>query len=163
MALKQNSLDVRVICFFAGLFLYALGSSPTPDSLGASEYLIAFLLLLSVTSQSLLSIFKLKFRNDGKDKLLSWFLMCSKIVFLAGLIIPTVMGIWSGNAFHNILRDLVAWVFLFLPLFFYNSFHTRINHIALLLFGVLTIGIGFALRVFLPAFVYVEGLSLIHI
>ena len=89
-------------CFCTALIVYGCFSSPTPDNIGLPEILIALLLCLSIRVQNLPS-----------DKLLN-------VIFVSlayGLSIPLISALMNGQDSGDIIRDIVPFLYLMLPLF----------------------------------------------
>lgn len=85
--------------FFSALLVYSLFSSPTPDAFGAPELLVALGLLLSIRME----------KGERHFPLL--------ILFMVGLVMPLVVGSIAGYPPVDILRDIIPYLFLFMPLF----------------------------------------------
>lgn len=132
--------------FFAGaIILYALLGSPTPDNPGAVEIAIGALLILAVGTGGLRGVIDLRLER-------TIFLKSLQILFLCGLILPTVSAVYYGNDIWLIARDLSAFAFIGLPLFLSEKYATN-NHVARLLpYLAVFAGLAFALRTLIPAF-----------
>ncbi len=98
--ISGRSMDARFCALSAALILYGLFGSPTPDQPGWIEALIAGLLLLSVS---------ISFHMQARHAFLP--------LLLVGLTLPLAHGIYAGYAPALILRDIIPFLFLCLPLF----------------------------------------------
>ncbi len=98
--MKQNILHWQVVSFFLALCIYALFGSPTPDGFGFVEILTAILLSVSIRIENI--------RHH----------LLSVIVLVFGLSAPSLVGCIRGNDFSDQIRDIIPFLFLFLPLFY---------------------------------------------
>lgn len=110
-------------------FLYAAFSSPSPDAPGVVEIIIIALLVLACLGGG----FALK--PDWAKPL--------AVLFLYGLSVPLLVGILAGAASGDILRDMVAFGALGLPILLGGLF---VRDGRMLLYVLLGIGMAFALR-----------------
>ena len=129
---------------FAAIILYALLGTPTPDNPGLAEAIIGALLILSLLCAPMENLSPFGPRNS--------FLAAMQVFWIAGLILPTLAGVYHGHAPALILRDLAAFAFLGLPLFLSESI-ARDGGAAIVLRALCVFaGIMFAGRTLLPAF-----------
>lgn len=97
----RHGVSWRPLAFIIALLVYAGFSSPTPDTLGWPEAVVA-LGLAAVVMVPRLNI-----------------LNVSALLFLLyGMSVPLISGVASGHDPAMIVRDLVPFSFLLLPLFF---------------------------------------------
>ncbi len=94
---------IQSISFIMAIVIYSLWGSPTPDIIGAAEYIMAFLLLVSIRWEGIL-----------RQKTLAC-LLC------IGALAPSCMAYIYGNAGAPYMRDVIALGFLFLPLFYMRT------------------------------------------
>ncbi len=152
---------IRFSAFFAACFLYGFFGSPTPDSFGLPELLIGGLLVLSVgIGNGASSVFYWKNRP-------LWFSF-GQCFLVYGLVTSTLTGVAGGHHWTGVLRDIVPFLFLFLPLFFYPVLRSYPRGFVYILSGYLLIGLVFSLRSFLlqselcwfgcEAFLYLENM-----
>lgn len=120
----------RVALFFAGLIVYACLGSPTPDTFGLTEILVAVLLLPAVAVPRLASI-----------------TAPAAAVLLYGLSVPLLSGVIAGHEPAMIVRDVVPYLFLLLPLFYVP---TLARHPTGLIITLCLLGFIFSLRALLP-------------
>jgi hypothetical protein len=143
--LNPVRLPACFLSLFAAILFYALLGSPTPDHPGWIEALIGLLLAVSVATAGIPKGLSFLFSRNG-------FLKALQVLFLTGLVLPTVAGAYLGNDRMLILRDVLAFAFLALPLFLADKFklHDRAATIfcSLLVFA----GLSFCLRTLIPAF-----------
>ncbi len=85
------------------MIIYGCFSSPTPDAVGISEALVALLLCLS---------FRVHFRDlQTSSFYLPWAIFCY------GLSIPTVLGLINGHHLGDMIRDMISFFYVMMPLF----------------------------------------------
>ena len=114
--------DFKLLSFVVAIALYAVWGSPTPDFPGAIEFLIAVLLFLSIGGVvGLTKIFSLY-----KEKQ-PFFILSAAALFLYGLVVPTIQALIYNYDAVVVLRDLVGFIFLCLPIFFVQFFHDKFN------------------------------------
>lgn len=142
---KILSLPVFFLFLLSAIAIYALAGSPTPDQPGAVEIAVGGFLVLSVITAGFYK--SLSFWEQR-----NFFLLSIQVSFFSGLIFPTAAGIYFGNDHGLIVRDVIAFAFLGLPLFFAEkiSEHKSTSHI--LLGAVIVTGIVFAARTLVPVF-----------
>lgn len=94
--------SIQSYCLYASMIVYGCFSSPTPDHIGIAEIIIALLLCMSIR--------------------LSHFASDSIQIFLFvslgyGLIIPLITAFVNGQDAADIIRDLIPFLYLMIPLF----------------------------------------------
>lgn len=136
MRFNPNLKTLQITGFLAALTLYAGFGSPTPDALGWVEMTIGILLFTTIGISGLTGI--TQFTNKP-----FWF-GAGQLLFIYGLITGALNGLLYGQDITAILRDLIPFTFLFLPLLLWPFIQ---NHPKIILAGILIIGIGFSLRV----------------
>jgi len=139
------TLPVQALGLFCAVILYGLFGSPTPDHPGWPELVIGVLLLVST---GMGSINRLRAFRRGENA----FLLSLHILFFVGLIVPTVTGALRGNDTNLMLRDVLAFLFLCLPLFILHPFERDERAEKLLPWVLVFAGLMFAIRTLLPAF-----------
>lgn len=142
---RLKNLPASFLFLGLAIVLYALFGSPTPDNPGMLEAAVGLLIVLSVAIGGLGGVIDLRLERSG-------YLKCLQVLFLCGLILPSVSGVYYGNDPILIVRDVLAFAFLALPLFLAEKFAAdeTVSRLlpALLVFG----GLAFALRTLMPAF-----------
>ena len=141
-AIYSIAQDIKLLSFVIALFLYGLWGSPTPDAPGILEVVIGLLLLFSIGGVTgLFYIFSL-FQNKQKP-----FLLSGALFLILGLIVPSIKSIFYNIDLVLILRDLVGFIFLCLPILFVPFFNGRSNRDIIFFLTLLTLSILFSIRV----------------
>lgn len=144
---------IRIACLFAALLLYGLFSSPTPDHIGWAEIVIGLLLVTAVSVQGIYGAFQ-NYTLQRHDR--HWF-AAGRLLLVYGLTVPLLVALLMGNAFGSIIRDIVPYLFLLLPVLAGPLLSTRPTDKKYLIVAILFIGIAFSLRVLLPVLSIPEG------
>lgn len=113
------------ICFYSALALYALFGSPTPDHFGWVEAVLGALLLYAVRLVNIRQT------------------IVPVSVLILGLSVPLITSAINGQASEDIIRDIIPFLFLFLPLFYGWAVHENPDRFLWALGGV---GLAFSLR-----------------
>lgn len=142
---RLKNLPVSFVFLGIAILLYALFGSPTPDNPGVLEVMVGGLLVLSVVIGGLRGVIDLNIERSG-------YLKCLQVLFLCGLILPSISGVYYGNDPMLILRDVLAFSFLALPLFLAEKFAGDKMVLHWLPLLLVFAGIAFALRTLMPAF-----------
>lgn len=142
---RLKNLPASFLFLALAIVLYALFGSPTPDNPGLVEALIGGLIVLAVGIGGLRGLVDLRLER-------SVYLKCLQVLFLCGLILPSISGVYYGNDPMLILRDVLAFAFLALPLFLAEKFAADETISRLLPVLLAFAGIAFALRTLMPAF-----------
>ncbi len=145
MESTATRLPASIVFLFLAIGVYALFGSPTPDNPGFVEAVVGGLLILSIGAVGISGSVDLRRGRNG-------FLKSLQILFLAGLILPTIAGVYFGNDHMLILRDLLAFAFLGLPLFLADRFKDYPQAATILCRLLIGAGIVFSLRTLIPAF-----------
>jgi len=133
-------MQLRFLAFALALLIYAGFGSPTPDVLGWVEISVGVLLLCGIGVDGLrFAVFPAKnglfWRQTGQGLL------------VYGLVAGFVMAVMGGNDFRLIVRDVIPFLFLMMPLFLYPFAREQNAHwIAVLMCAV---GVIFSLRIWL--------------
>lgn len=130
--------DYRIISLFFACVVYACLGSPTPSALGWPEILVAGLLIISVGL------------GNARDAVLGqgpqlW-RRAGQIFFLYGLSVTTLVGVLSGHGAASMMRDIIPFVFLFLPLFLGVLIAKKKENFQVLVTGLVIIGLVFSAR-----------------
>ncbi len=142
---RLRTLPVSLLCLFLAIIIYALAGSPTPDNPGIIEVAIGGLLVLSIGAAGLSRSADFFYATNG-------FIKAVQVMFIAGLIFPTLTGVYYGNNHMLMLRDLLAFTFLGLPLFLSERVARNDTASVILTILLLMTGVLFSLRTLLPAF-----------
>lgn len=144
-----DTISARQICLFLCLILYAVFGSATPDNPGVVEVIMAVLLILSASIPL--------FLRESKEKANSRWLGVFTIFFVFGLTLPLLIGVFKGHDDVQIFRDVIAFLFLCLPLFFFDRLHNDKIRFEWFMRGLLFIGLAFSVRALLPAYGFYEA------
>lgn len=101
--MKFLTPSIQSGCLFLAMIVYGCLSSPTPDHIGFVEILVGVLLCLSFRVAGGRS-------GDGNPKF-SWVILCY------GLSIPTFLALINGHSLNDIMRDIIPFFYLMLPVF----------------------------------------------
>lgn len=142
---RLKNLPASFLFLGLAIVLYALFGSPTPDNPGLVEAAIGVLIVLAVGIGGLRGLVDLRLERSA-------FLKCLQILFLSGLILPSISGVYYGNDPVLIVRDVLAFAFLALPLFLSEKFAGDKTVSRLLSALLVFAGLAFALRTLMPAF-----------
>lgn len=94
----------------------------------------------------------------------SYFIRLLHVLFLTGLVIPTLTGAYHGNDPTLIVRDVLAFLFLCLPLFVLRPFYSSDLATRFLPLVLVFAGTAFAIRTLIPAFnIWVAGDELLYL
>ncbi len=144
-ALRNDFSLWRCYALFFAIIVYAWDSSPTPDHLGVAEIATGALMMIAIgwagAGQALLFPFQGAFWQ-----LAGWMLL------IYGFSIPLIGGVAAGHDIGLIIRDLIPFLYLLLPLFVTPLLMKRPSFIVPLTAAVAAAGIIFALRLIVPSF-----------
>jgi len=136
--LKDLISDYRSLFFFLSFLIYGSFSSPTPDSPSWAEFSIFLFLALSFGGYA--SKIFISYQRPWQ-----W---AGLALLVYGLSIPTIMGgAINNNMPLVIVRDVIGFIFLTLPLFMFPFLQANEKRNDILLWGALFIGLAFSLRV----------------
>jgi hypothetical protein len=138
---KLQNWPLRLCAFVCLCLVYGAFGSPTPADIGAAEILIALSLMTAVhppsAFRSLLTLHKMPWA------------MAAQLLFFYALSVPVIIGLIAGNDIGLIVRDVIPFCFLLLPLFMFRwAGDAKIAAAA-----VAFIGLAFAARVVVPVVV----------
>ncbi len=136
---RVDFYDYRTICLVFACMTYAVFGSPTPDNIGVAEVVIGILLALSIGAGRAHDVF------IKSDKTKFW-KSSGQVFLIYGMSIPILAGAVYGNGFSAMLRDIIPFLFLFLPMFLLPLLRARPYYFRSILFAILMIGLLFALR-----------------
>jgi len=132
--------ELRSLALLTACTLYAGFSSPTPDNPGPIEIGIALLLLCAIPPGN-----AARFLQIHRPDTLPW--LAGRALFFITLISGTTSALFHGNSAANILRDLIPFALMFLPLLLWPQDKDQNTPFPkLLILCILIIGIGFSLR-----------------
>ena len=131
--------DLRIGFFVLACLIYGFFGSPTPDHLGWAEFLVGSLLVLCVGAGGVFPLFRSP-RNQ-----LFWY-GAGQFLLLYGVTVSLSLSIFYGHPVSQALRDLVPFLFLFLPVFLWPLLLQKPQYGRALLFCSVVIGLLFSLR-----------------
>lgn len=135
----------------AALLLYAARGTPTPDAFGYVELTVAALLVLAAGPVGVGAAL-------GAMQPFAW-MRAAQALLLYGLAVPVVVGLARGNDTGLMLRDVIAFVFLLMPLFLYPLVRGSPARLIVLTMAAVTVGLCFAWRVLVPPFLERYGME----
>lgn len=148
--------SLKYLAVLSALILYGLFGQPTPDNVGMIEIIIALLLLLGAGVHGL-SAFLVRSADRAQNNQALWF-TSGQFFALWGFTIPLAVALFSANNLIEVVRDLIAFGFLILPLLYAHLFRDARGFRRLFMAGVVFIGVAFSARIFLPLFFPALGL-----
>lgn len=131
--------DFRIGCFVLASLIYAFFGSPTPDHLGWAEILVGALLVLSVGTGGVFPLFR---APQGQP---FWY-GAGQVFLIYGLVISLSLSLFNGHPLAQALRDVVPFLFLFLPVFVSSLVAQNPRCGGVFLFCGVLIGVLFSLR-----------------
>lgn len=137
-----SATDLRFYALLAAIAVYAGWGSPTPDSPGVPEFLTGLLLLAAAGVGPLAAALVLPPRTPWR--MAAWGLL------VYGLTVPVAAGLLAGNPVEGMLRDVIPFLFLLLPLFLTPLAERKPVFRSHLTLAAAGLGIVFALRVLAP-------------
>lgn len=132
--------DLQIFFLIAALILYGVLGSPTPDHPGLAELMIGVLLMAA--ANPVYVFFQCKERRFW-----SGWRGAGGALFLYALL-PLGTGLMAGHAPGLILRDVIPFLFMVMPLFFDPALEKKPQRIALVCIFIVFVGLAFSLRSF---------------
>jgi hypothetical protein len=138
-------VSFSAFCLIAAMAIYAAFGSPTPDAPGLVEGAIGLLLICAIG----LGRFRASIVAwEGT----SFFRRALQVFFVCGLVLPTAAGLFYGQTSALIIRDLLAFSFLGLPLFLGERLKENPVAAKIFISLMIFIGLAFCARTLLPIF-----------
>ncbi len=134
-------VTLRLSALVTALALYGISGSPTPASIGIAEGVTGILLMGAVSPQGMVQAL-----IAGKNAL--W-RIAGQALLIYGLSIPLLTGIIAGHPSGLIIRDIIPFFFLLLPILmppFQDA--GRAKNVVLMM--MIFIGVMFGLRIIWP-------------
>lgn len=127
---------IRHWLFVVALALYGVFGAPTPDHLSWVEITVGVLLVVAVPPRGVMALFAPGASGGG-----CWYLAGQCLLFW-GLLVPLMAGVMGGHGMAAILRDVIPFLFMMMPLFYavYGGMTTR------LWWAVAMVGVLFSVR-----------------
>jgi len=126
-------IHLRFAAFIAAIVLYAFAGSPTPDNPGMVEAVVGILLACSVGLPFLA-------RSPSEP------VTPGHILLLYGMIVPVLIAAVSGANPGQVVRDLIAFMFLCLPVFALSLIGKSDRRFKVLTIAIAGCGMIFAAR-----------------
>ncbi len=108
-----GAMNFRVMAFIGALLTYALFSTPTPDHIGLAECLVMAGLIAAMGVGGVMQAGHL--RVVAYEPL--W-MMAARLLLVYGLSVPLIAGLVQGHPASLIVRDVIPFLFLLLPVSF---------------------------------------------
>jgi hypothetical protein len=143
--LAADRTDCRFAAFVLSSLIYAVYGEPTPDRFGWAEIFVGVLLVYAAGIGAALSC--LRFQTAG----LCLWQNTGKIFLIYGMVVPVSVGIIKANDPLLIVRDVIPFVFIFIPLFFGPLIWKKEVYGAVTCRVLVFIGLMFSLRAIMPA------------
>ncbi|MFK7840148.1 MAG: O-antigen ligase family protein [Bdellovibrionales bacterium] len=131
-----------LILFSSAVLIYALFGSPTPDHLGWVELIVGMLLCVVFLKPAIVLL-----RNNKPDY--PFWVMFGFIFLLFGLCVGLIGAAVSGASFNNVIRDVLPFGFLFLPLLLIEYARSEVFSRAYFIVFI-CLGLCFSLRATAP-------------
>lgn len=142
---ETGEVDRRRFVFLVmALLIYGFAGSPTPDHPGITELVVGMLLVLAAGPLTAFGVVFGGIKTEEKWK------RYGKLLLVYGLSVPVIVGLAEGNAAGSMLRDIIPFLFLMLPLFMSIWQGKEDKYFKWLIVSVLFIGIMFSLRCLHP-------------
>lgn len=135
----------------AALLIYAARGTPTPDAFGIIEVAVALLLVVAAGPPGIMAA-------TGAAQPMGW-MRAGQALLLYGLSVPVITGLARGNDPMLMLRDVIPFVFLLMPLFLYPLVRGSMARMVVLTMAAATVGLAFSWRVVVPAFLESHGMG----
>lgn len=130
--------EYRWFALLAAIGIYALWGLPTPDNPGGVEVAIGICLLFAIKLVDAPQVLRVRLDQAA------W-LSIGKVLLIYGLTVPLLIGIMGAQKQHLIMRDVVPFLFMLLPVFCLHRIDSE-NRAQTLLWAVLFLGIVLAIR-----------------
>ena len=131
--------DFKLSCLVLACLVYGVFGSPTPDHIGWPEAVVGGFLVLSVGTGGVLALLRV-------PQSMPFWVGAGQVFLFYGLAVSLSLSVFYGHPVSQALRDLVPFLFLFLPLFLWPLFLQSPRYGRALLFCGLFIGVSFSLR-----------------
>lgn len=141
-------MPVRVLLLFSALIIYAVLGSPTPDNPGLTEAVIGAMLILAAG----LGVFTTLLSNGQPG----WKISLT-FLFIYGFSIQVIVGLAYNHDSGTMLRDIAAFLFFLLPLFFFPLMKSHSSAHVWLERAIVFIGLSFSIRALLPVYGFYEA------
>lgn len=150
--LRLNSDQMRLWSLLLAIGLYAVLGLPTPDQPGLTEAAIGLLLIVAIGFAKAIQ----KLTIDGSAP---FWQSAGQILLIYGLTLPIIMGLSQGQSLSLIIRDVIPFLFMALPIFLQPFISRDENHFQKLLILVLFLGAMFSIRASAEQVQFIANLS----
>lgn len=137
--LSIDVLHFKSLAIFAALSVYAVFGSPTPDGFGFVEGVVGALLICVIGARGAVAAVNVRSPKPF------WF-AAGQALLVYGIVVGVIGGLMQGHDIGLMARDIIPFLFLFLPLFLMSSMRDKRSFSMCLLAGALLIGLGFSVR-----------------
>lgn len=133
---------VRLVAFISALIAYALFSAPTPDHISIAEFFVMAGLFVTIGVSGVMQAIDAYTEESAP----SW-LLPARLLLVFGLSIPLLTALVNGHGLPLILRDIIPFLFLLLPLFLPFNFGGQERLRQIFPYLLCLMGLVFAVRV----------------
>ena len=133
--------NIRIFSLFMACVVYAFFGSPTPERFGVVECIVGVLLAYSI---GLGGVYDVMTRQQLENR--RFWKNSGQVFLLYGLSVPVLVGVIGGYGVAALLRDIIPFLFLFLPLFLNRVVRGDSKNFKAIFFAVILIGLVFSLR-----------------
>ncbi len=152
--------ELKTFLLSATLIIYAFFSSSTPDNIGIAEIAMGGLLIFFVGLRGVIEPAG-GFLFIRKKEVPNYIYFVFQLLFY----ILTIYGlIFNHNTLDNYVRDIIPFIYLFLPLFFLPNMRAQPDYwLHLLVYLISLVGVSYSIRFFLidPETVYRIGRTVV--
>lgn len=134
--------DMRFGAFFMAIMVYAIWGTPTPEIIGVPEIITGGLLIFATGLMRIRGIFQ-------NTETVIW-RRAAQLLFIIILPLPLIVSLFHGNAPALMMRDVIPFLYLLLPLFLYDLMRKKEGYKTFLTIIIAGMGLIFALRVLSP-------------
>lgn len=153
--MREKRAPIRMLAFIGALLTYALFSTPTPDHSGWAEYLVIAGLLAGIGAGGLMQAGRMRL-VPGEPL---W-MAPARLLLVYGLSVPLITGLAQGHPASLMVRDIIPFLFLLLPLFLPISFISQPSLARWFPWVLSVMGVTFTVRVLVDFMVHVGTGSL---
>jgi hypothetical protein len=134
-------ISVKNYLFIVALLLYPIISSPFPSKIGVAEIFIGFLIVASINYSYLLPLNPINIYSKFS------YLVPFQIILFILLFVPTLVIVASSKfLLEDYIRDVIPFLYIFIPFFYYNFIYSKFKWYLYLPWLVSIIGFILSLR-----------------
>ena len=127
---------LRLAALLTAILIYGAFSSPTPEALGPAEIAVGMLLFMAAGGPRVMAVFWQRPRAG-------WARAGQALLFY-GLSVPVIVGLFSGSTAVAMVRDVIPFLFMLLPLFLQSLVPRQVERRQEITIAVMLAGLGFA-------------------